>query len=137
MYLEMNPTMQLYNTFRNRWCGAYWASKGIRVIPTINWGDVSSFDFCFCGVEKGSTVAVSTYMASAHNNHADQKAWFMKGYNEMLNRIQPEKVICYNRGAFLTTQDPDTVKDLKKLEDAGVAVMTCGTCLDFYGLILQ
>ena len=96
MYLEMNPTMQLYNTFRNRWCGAYWASKGIRVIPTINWGDVSSFDFCFCGVEKGSTVAVSTYMASAHNNHADQKAWFMKGYNEMLNRIQPEKVICYH-----------------------------------------
>ena len=96
MYLEMNPTMQLYNTFRNRWCGAYWASKGIRVIPTINWCDVSSFDFCFCGVEKGSTVAVSTYMASAHNNHADQKAWFMKGYNEMLKRIQPEKVICYH-----------------------------------------
>ena len=96
MYLEMNPTMQLYNTFRNRWCGAYWASKGIRVIPTVNWGDAFSFDFCFCGIEKGSTVAVSTYMASAHNNHADQKAWFMKGYNEMLKRIQPEKVICYH-----------------------------------------
>ena len=25
MYQEMNPTMQLFNTFRNRWCGAYWA----------------------------------------------------------------------------------------------------------------
>ena len=46
----------------------------------------------------------------------------------------PDKVICYNRGAFLTTEDQDTVKDLKKLEDAGVTVMTCGTCLDFYGL---
>ena len=46
----------------------------------------------------------------------------------------PDKVICYNRGAFLTTEDPDTVADLKKLEDAGVTVMTCGTCLDFYGL---
>ena len=22
MYREMNPTIQLYNTFRNRWCGA-------------------------------------------------------------------------------------------------------------------
>lgn len=46
----------------------------------------------------------------------------------------PEKVICYNSGAFLTTEDPDTVKDLKNLEEAGATIMTCGTCLDFYGL---
>lgn len=96
MYLEMAPVMQLYNVFRNRWCGAYWASKGIRVIPTVNWGDESTFDFCFEGIEKGSVVAVSTYMASEHNNHCDQKEWFMAGYNEMLRRIEPEKIICYN-----------------------------------------
>ena len=36
MYLEMAPVMQMYNVFRNRWCGAYWASKGIRVTqPSI------------------------------------------------------------------------------------------------------
>lgn len=46
----------------------------------------------------------------------------------------PEKVICYNSGAYLTTEDPDTIKDLKSLEEAGSTVMTCGTCLDFYGL---
>lgn len=72
MYLEMAPVMQLYNVFRNRWCGAYWASKGIRVIPTVNWGDESTFDFCFEGIEKGSVVAVSTYMASEHDNRQDQ-----------------------------------------------------------------
>ncbi|MBQ7255409.1 MAG: DUF4417 domain-containing protein [Oscillospiraceae bacterium] len=38
MYLEMAPVMQLYNVFRNRWCGAYWASKGMLVIPAVNWG---------------------------------------------------------------------------------------------------
>lgn len=96
MYLEMAPVMQLYNVFRNRWCGAYWASKGIRVIPSVNWGDESTFDFCFEGIEKGSTVAVSTYMASEHDNRQDQKEWFMAGYNEMLRRIEPEKIICYN-----------------------------------------
>ena len=96
MYLEMAPVMQLYNVFRNRWCGAYWASKGIRVIPTVNWGDESTFDFCFEGIEKGSVVAVSTYMASEHDNRQDQKDWFMAGYNEMLRRIEPEKIICYN-----------------------------------------
>ena len=41
-------------------------------------------------------VAVSTYMASEHGNHQDQKEWFLAGYNEMLRRIQPEKIICYN-----------------------------------------
>lgn len=46
----------------------------------------------------------------------------------------PSKVICYNKGAFLTTEDPDTIKDLKSLEEAGVTIMTCGTCLDYYGL---
>ena len=46
----------------------------------------------------------------------------------------PEKVICYNRGAFLTTEDSDTVNDLKNLEEAGAVIMTCGTCLDYYGI---
>ena len=96
IYLEMAPVMQLYNVFRNRWCGAYWASKGIRVIPTVNWGDESTFDFCFEGIEKGSVVAVSTYMASEHNRHQDQKEWFLAGYNEMLRRIEPETILCYN-----------------------------------------
>lgn len=96
MYLEMTPIMQLYNTFRNRWCGAYFASKGIKVIPTISWGDTNTFDFCFEGIPKGSTVAVSTFMVSEHRNHKDQKDFFMKAYNEMLRRIEPEQIICYN-----------------------------------------
>ena len=96
MYLEMNPTIQLYNTFRNRWCGAYFQSKGLRVIPTVNWGDENTFDFCFRGVPKGSIVAVSTYMVSEHGNRCDQKEFFLKGYHEMLRRIEPERIICYN-----------------------------------------
>ena len=96
MYAEMSPVIQIYNTFRNRWIGAYYASKGLRVIPSVSWGDESTFEFCFDGIEKGSVVAVSTYMVSAHNNHSDQKAFFLKGYDEMLRQVEPEKIICYN-----------------------------------------
>ena len=92
----MNKTLQLYNTFRNRWCGAYLASKDIKVIPTVNWGDENTFEFCFDGIPKGSIVAVSTYMVREHNNHADQKDFFMKGYEEMFRRIEPSKIICYS-----------------------------------------
>lgn len=35
-------------------------------------------------------------MVSAHGNHADQKEFFVKGYREMLRRIEPERTICYN-----------------------------------------
>ena len=96
MYIEMNPVMQLYNTFRNRWVGAFLHENGIKVIPTVNWGLENTFDFCFNGIEKGSVVAVSTYMVSEHGNHSDQKEFFMKGYNEMLKRIEPELIICYH-----------------------------------------
>ncbi len=57
---------------------------------------VISFDFCFEGIEKGSVVAVSTYMASESEHHKAQKEWFLAGYNEMLRRIEPERVICYH-----------------------------------------
>ena len=46
----------------------------------------------------------------------------------------PETVLCYNTGAFLTCEGADTLEDLKLLESEGVTVLTCGTCLDFYGL---
>lgn len=96
MYTDMATPLQMYNTFRNRWCGAYLAAKGIPVIPTVSWGDKSTFDFCFEGIENGSTVAVSTYMVSDHYHHSDQKEFFMAGYNEMLSRIDPKNIICYN-----------------------------------------
>lgn len=96
MYLEMHPMLQLYNTFRNRWVGAYLAEQGITVVPTANWGDEPTFEFCFEGIAKGSAVAVSTYMATEHDNRKDQKEWFLKGYNEMLRRIEPEVIICYH-----------------------------------------
>lgn len=96
MYIQMHKLQQLHNTFKNRWCGTFLASKGIRVIPTVSWGLPSTFDFCFEGIEKGSCVAVSTYMVSEHDNHSDQKEFFITGYNEMLKRIDPEYIICYH-----------------------------------------
>ena len=48
--------------------------------------------------------------------------------------ILPETILCYNSGAYLTCQGSDSLEDFKALEAEGVRVMTCGTCLDFYGL---
>lgn len=53
IYLEMHPLMQLYNTFRNRWCGAYFAGKGMRVVPTVNWGGRVHLRFLLQGYSQG------------------------------------------------------------------------------------
>ena len=46
----------------------------------------------------------------------------------------PETIVCYNTGAYLTCEGADTLEDMKSLEAEGVTILTCGTCLDFYGI---
>ena len=48
--------------------------------------------------------------------------------------VLPETIVCYNTGAYLTCKGADTLEDLKSLEAEGVNILTCGTCLDFYGI---
>ena len=46
----------------------------------------------------------------------------------------PDTILCYNTGAYLTCEGADTLEDLKLMEAEGVTILTCGTCLDFYGI---
>ncbi len=46
----------------------------------------------------------------------------------------PETILCYNSGAFLTTEGSESLEDLKNMEAEGVKILTCGTCMDFYGI---
>lgn len=46
----------------------------------------------------------------------------------------PKAMLFYNGGATLTTEGSDSLEDLKSLEAQGVEILTCGTCLDYYGL---
>lgn len=91
LYADMPIWRQLENTVKNRWVGAYWQSMGLKVIPTICWGRPASYDFCFDGIEKNSTVAVGMI------GKKRSKRFFMLGYEEMLARIQPEHIIVYGR----------------------------------------
>lgn len=46
----------------------------------------------------------------------------------------PQTILFYNGGASLTCEGSPMLEDLKALEAQGVEIMTCGTCLNFYGL---
>ena len=46
----------------------------------------------------------------------------------------PKTILFYNGGAALTCEGSAMLEDLKELEAQGVEILTCGTCLNFYGL---
>lgn len=46
----------------------------------------------------------------------------------------PEKILCYNAGALLTATGSPVLDDLKAMAAEGVEILTCGICVEFYGL---
>lgn len=60
----------------------------------------------------------------------------MKGFVYALTQqdVLPETVLLYNSGAFLSCEGSENLEDLKNLEAQGTEILTCGTCLNHYGL---
>lgn len=94
LYIDMPKAIQIYNHYRKHYLGAYWQSKGIKVLPTIAWSDKSSYDFCFDGEPKNSVVVTSTVGILSSDT---SKRLFLDGYREMKERLNPSLVICYGR----------------------------------------
>ena len=121
LYWDMPRALQIYSTFKNRWCGAFFQKHGMKVIPTVCCAGNESYDFCFDGIEQGSVVAVSTYCREKY------KQAFMKSYNKMLEVIKPVGIICYGtpfpemKGTIKTIAPFDKEKLIKKI---GVAEFT-------------
>lgn len=46
----------------------------------------------------------------------------------------PDKIILINSGVLLTAQDSEFITPLTKLSNAGVEILSCGICLDYYGI---
>lgn len=46
----------------------------------------------------------------------------------------PSKLIFINSGVRLSTEGSEVLETLKTLYEKGVEILSCGTCLDFYGL---
>ncbi len=60
----------------------------------------------------------------------------MKGFLFALSQLPqlPKTILFYNGGAHLTTEGSDSLEDLRNMEAQGVEILTCGTCLNYYGL---
>lgn len=90
---------------------------------------------CSCMPVQGKMVVV---LASDEMGHGDPVLGrvLMKGFIYALTEQQrlPDTVLLYNGGARLSCEGSDSLEDLKKLEEQGTEILTCGTCLNHYGL---
>ena len=68
--------------------------------------------------------------------NADLGKILMEGFINTLPSAtkKPSRIFFMNEGVFLTTENSPALKALKKLEETGVELKSCGTCLDFYSL---
>lgn len=46
----------------------------------------------------------------------------------------PDTIICYNAGVKLAAKDSTVLDDLQELVQAGVNIMVCGTCVNYFTL---
>lgn len=94
IYTDFPKAVQIYNHYRKHWVGAYLQEVGINIIPTISWSTPDSFEWCFDGEPAHSIVAVFS-VGSA--NSKEKKRLFLAGYNEMLNRLEPDTILFYGK----------------------------------------
>lgn len=94
-YIDFPKSIQIYNHYRNNWLCRYWQKMyNIIVVPTIMWGMKDTYDWCFDGYPKNSVVAVSNVGLCKDK---ELKQMFYDGYNEMMNRLSPIKILMFSK----------------------------------------
>lgn len=87
-----------------------------------------------CQVGSGLVVAVDTDAMGRGSEELGRT--LMKGFLFAVGQLPqlPQTMLFYNGGAKLTTEGSASLEDLEKLAAQGVEILTCGTCLNYYGL---
>lgn len=98
--------------------------------------DLDSETVCIddCCTGKNTIVVIASDRMGEGNDELGKV--LMKGFIFAVTQLEelPKTILFYNGGATLTTEGSESLADLKLLEEQGVEILACGTCLDYYGL---
>lgn len=92
LYTEMPIAMKIWNVYRSRLIGQMAQRMGMIVIPTVSWCEEATFDFCFDGLPRNSTLSISTIGVKRNSENFDLWA---AGVEEMLQRLEPKTLLIY------------------------------------------
>ena len=91
-YMDWPIMVQRWNHYRKHLLGSWMQEIGCRVYPTVTWSDERSLKWCFDGEPTHSTVCVSSVGTMKKK---DDKILFMRGYDRMLEVLEPETILFY------------------------------------------
>ncbi|MGN0845035.1 MAG: DUF4417 domain-containing protein [Kiritimatiellia bacterium] len=92
MYRDLPLAEQIHSCYLNRAIDYFLNSKGCSVVANVSWGDWRSYEFCFDGVAKHSTIAISSY--GCCRSRVDRSC-FEDGFVMMVERLEPYSVILH------------------------------------------
>ena len=113
LHPQMDIPSYLNQIYKNRWLGCFWQEHGILSLPSVGWTTEGWDDLSFAGLEKGTIVVISTRSSKR------DAAFFMRGYNEMIRRIEPPLVVVYGdilpemKGRFVNFRYEDSFRPKK------------------------
>ena len=89
-----------------------------------------------CTPAAGGSFVVAVDTDSMGRGNDELGKVLIKGFLFALTQQDelPSAILFYNGGATLTTEGSASLEDLKNLAAQGVEILTCGTCLNYYGL---
>lgn len=84
--------------------------------------------------EEGSLLLITSSAFGTGSEELGQL--LMRNYLYALNESFeiPSRIIFINSGVYLTVSDSPALEQLKEMENKGVEIYSCGTCLDYFGL---
>lgn len=92
LYMNMPRAMKMWNVYRSKLIGQMMQDIGIEVIPTLQWAEPETYEWCFDGIPEGGTVSVSTI--GVKGNEIATQIW-TGGMNEAISRLQPKTIVLY------------------------------------------
>ena len=90
----------------------------------------------FCSVDNSDNTVIAISKNFMGNGSEELGKLLIKGFIYTSSEYDklPKTIVFFNSGVKLTTEGSPCLDDLEKLQDNGVEIISCGTCLDYYGL---
>lgn len=117
----------------------FYIGEGIKIteVKKENYGDVSiyqSMTFLEKYKKKQVVIVISSDKYGKGEDTLGQI--LMKGFIYVTSALEdlPKTIIFLNSGVNITCKGSDSLEDLREMENQGVEIISCGTCLDYYNL---
>jgi len=97
--------------------------------------DLASDDYsCELTVGSGLVYVISS---ASMGRGSDELGWaLLQTYIQTIKAVEPlpAKILFYNEGVRLVAEESGALDALRALQEKGVEILACGTCLDFFKL---